>query len=241
MTQALSDHIIVCGFGAVGRVVTRELQHAEAKYVVIGTKTDAELASILGIRIVRGDAASRDSLLEAGVERARALVACTDSDAQNLAATRTARELRADIAIVACLVGESGEQELTRAGADSVVSSAAAGGIELARRALHPAAAVPTDGETDFHVEELTVVADSSGAGHSISVLRGGAFVIGLRRATGAFLPLPPDETVLRPGDTVMALGTPATLARVKQLLVARHRLGPPPAASGLPRTTRRL
>lgn len=241
MTQALSDHIIVCGFGAVGRVVTRELQHAEARYVVIGTKTDAELASILGIHIVRGDPSTRDSLLAAGIEHARGLVACTDSDEQNLATTRTARELRADLAISACLVGESGEQELARAGADTVVSPATAGGVELARRALHPAAGAPPDGGGEFSVAELTVVADSSGAGHSISVLRGGAFVVGLRRATGAFLPLPPGETVLRPGDTVMALGTPATLARIEQLLVTRHQLGPPPAAMGLPRTTRRL
>ena len=239
MPQALCDHIIVCGFGAVGRVVTRELQHAEARYVVIGTKTDAELASILGIHIVRGDPSRRDSLLAAGIERACALVACTESDEQNLATTRTARELRADLAISACLVGESGEQELTRAGADSVVSTATAGGVELARRALHPATGAPPD--AGFRVAQLTVVAGSSGAGHSISALRGGAFVVGLRRATGAFLPLPPGETVLRPGDMVMALGTPATLARIEQLLVTRHQLGPPPAAMGLPRTTRRL
>lgn len=241
MSQALCDHIIVCGFGAVGRVVTRELQHAEARYVVIGTKTDAELASILGIHVVRGDPAARDALLEAGIEHARALVACTGTDAQNLATTRTARELRADLVITACLVGESGEQELTRAGADSVVSPATAGGIELARRALHPATAAPRDGEAEFRVEELTVVADSTGAGHAISALRGGAFVVGLRRAGGTFLPLPPGEAVLRPGDTVMALGTQATLDRIEQLLVTRHLLGPPPAATGLPRTTRRL
>lgn len=241
MSPALRDHIIVCGFGAVGRVVTRELQHAQAAYAVIGTKSDAELASILGIQIVRGDPAARDSLLAAGIEDARALVACTESDARNLATTRTARELREDLPIVACLLGESGEQDLTRAGADSVVSPATAGGTELARRALHPARGMPREGEDDFRVEELTVVADCSGAGHSISVLRGGAFVVGLRRSTGAFLPMPADETVLRPGDTVMALGTPVALARIERLLVTRHQLGPPPAATGLPRITRRL
>ncbi|HEV2787737.1 MAG TPA: NAD(P)-binding protein, partial [Solirubrobacteraceae bacterium] len=115
MTDALSDHIIVCGFGALGRAVARELQDAEARYVAIGGQEGAGAASILGIPFVGGEPSDPASLHAAGIERARALVACSGSDAEDLATTRAARELRADLPIAACHSGEE-SHKLTRAG-----------------------------------------------------------------------------------------------------------------------------
>lgn len=241
MSDAPSDHIIVCDFGATGRAVARELQDAEATYVVIGSQADSEMASILGIRFVCGDPSQPDVLVSAGLERARALVACMPDDAANLATVRAARALREDLVICANFAGDSGEQMLKRAGAETVVSPARAAGAELARRALHPAAGErPADG-AEYRIEELTVAPNASGTGHAIAALRGGAIVVGLRRANGAFLPQPATETALRPGDVVIALGTPQALARLDALIVKPHMLEPPPPATGLPRTSRRL
>ncbi|HEV2785009.1 MAG TPA: TrkA C-terminal domain-containing protein, partial [Solirubrobacteraceae bacterium] len=101
---------------------------------------------------------------------------------------------------------------------------------------LHPVA-----GERqEYRITEIQVVADASGAGHAIAALRGGAFIVALRRGDGAFIPQPPAEAVLRPGDTAIVLGTDATIARVEQLLVIPAAEGVPPP-TGLPRTTRRL
>jgi voltage-gated potassium channel len=50
--------------------------------------------------------------------------------------------------------------------------------------------------------------------------VRGGAFIVGLRRADGSFYPVPAAETKLCPGDVVMALGTPKTLDRLEALFV---------------------
>jgi voltage-gated potassium channel len=236
--QTPTDHVVVCGFGAVGRAVARELQDAEATYVVIGSQAQAERASILGIRFVCGDPASSDALLAAGVARARALVACGETGAENIATTLAAHALRADVPVMAPLAGDDDEQKILRAGARSVVSPATTAAAELARQALY--ASGPATKE-DFRVQELTVAPASSGAGHRISALRGGAFVVGLRRRDGSFLPLPPGETQLRPGDTVLALGTPATLARLEVLLVTATLTASAPASMGLPRTTRRL
>jgi voltage-gated potassium channel len=237
MTESLSEHIIVCGFGAVGRTVARELQDAEAPYVVIGSYAESEPAAILGIPFVCGDAASSKALLAAGVERARGLVACAETDAENIATARAARELRADIDVAAHLAGDEGEQKVRRAGVRSVVSPAAAAGVELARRALYSGGGR----REEFRVEEMTVAAVSSGAGHLISALRGGAFIVGLRRPDGSFVPMPPGDTQLRPGDTVMALGTAETLTRLELLLAAMPLSASSVLSSGLPRTTRRL
>lgn len=234
--DAPSDHIVLCGFGAVGRVAARELQDADAAYVLIASPAEAQAASILGLRFVCGDPADRDALMAAGVDRARALVACTGSHAADLATARAARDLRPDIAIVAFHGADGREHQLTRAGATTVVSADRAAGRELALRALHPVA-----GEREeYCVSEVTVAADASGAGHAIAALRGGAFVIGLRRANGSFVPLPPAETLVRPGDAVMTLGTPHATARLERLL-GTHRPQEEAPATGLPRTTRRM
>ena len=55
----------------------------------------------MGVRFIEGEAADDEVLREAGIERARAVIACVDSDAENIFITLTARELRPDIAIVA--------------------------------------------------------------------------------------------------------------------------------------------
>lgn len=236
MTRDLSDHIIVCGFGALGRAVGRELHGAEAEFVAVGSQSGAGAASILGVPFIAGDPCDPALLLEAGVQRARALVACTGADAKDLETTRAARDLRADLTIVACHSGEDGEHRLARAGADSVVSPTRTGGVELARRALHPLA-----GERrEYRITEVKVNAAASGAGHAISSLRGGAFIVALDRADGTFVPQPPAEAVLRPGDTAIVLGTDATIGRVERLLVVPSPDAVPPPA-GLPRTTRRL
>jgi voltage-gated potassium channel len=238
MTEDLSDHIIVCGFGTLGRAVARELQDADAAYVAIGSLEDSGPASTLGIRFVCGDPSSPRALLAAGLPTARAVVACAGTDAENIATTRAARELRPDIAVAAGLAGDEGEQRVRRAGASHVVAPLAAAGADLARRALY--AGDGGQGE-EYRIEELTVAAVSSGAGHAISALRGGAFVVGVRRTNGSFLPMPPGDTQLRPGDTVLALGTAETLARLERLLAAMPLNASSVLSSGLPRTTRRL
>lgn len=236
MTRDFSGHIIVCGFGALGRSVGRELHAAEATCVAVGSQSGAGAASILAVPFIAGDPCDPSVLLEAGVQRARALVACTGADAKDLETTRIARELRPDLTIVACHSGEDGEHRFARAGADGVISPTRTGGVELARRALHPLA-----GERqEYRITEVKVNAAASGAGHAISALRGGAFIVALDRADGTFVPQPPAEAVLRPGDTAVVLGTDATIARVEQLLVVPAPDAVPPPA-GLPRTTRRL
>ena len=75
-------------------------------------------------------------LCEAGIDRARAVVACVDSDAENIFVTISARALRPDIEIVARAAEESTEKKLIRAGADDVISPYKASGDAMALLAL---------------------------------------------------------------------------------------------------------
>src|SRR5436190_7721875 len=95
MTERLRDHYIVCGFGRVGRQVARDLRAAGALYVVVDDDpANREAAYAPGVRFILARPSDDDALRDAGIARARAIVACVDSDAENIFIALTARELR---------------------------------------------------------------------------------------------------------------------------------------------------
>src|SRR4051794_38432745 len=219
MTERLRDHYIVCGFGRVGRQVARDLRAAGALYVVIDDDpANRDAAYAPGVRFINVRPSDDDALREAGIARARAVIACVDSDAENIFIALTARELRPDIAIVARASQEEAESKLRRAGADRVISPYKASGTEMARLALHPNVSGSMDVAAEYRLEEITVQRGSSGAERTIGDVRGGAFIVGLRHADGSFRPQPAADTVLAEGDVVMAIGTPRTLERLEEL-----------------------
>ena len=95
-----------------------------------------EYAEEEDVLLVEGRGSDDHTMLEAGIERACAVVACVDSDAENIFVTLTARELRPDIPIVARAAVESSERKLIRAGANEVVSPYKASGRTMASLAL---------------------------------------------------------------------------------------------------------
>jgi voltage-gated potassium channel len=97
--------------------------------------------------------------------RARAVVACVDSDAENIFIALTARELRPDIAIVARASLEESESKLRRAGADRVVSPYKSSGTEMARLALHPNVTGALDVAAAYRLEEIGVTPGCADAG----------------------------------------------------------------------------
>ena len=218
MIDALSEHHIVCGFGRVGRQVAHDLLDAGVDVVVVDADPQArDPATGAGLRFVLGDASSAGVLLAAGIERARSIIACADSDAVNVFITLTARELRPDIAIVARAAVEDSEKKLKRAGADRVISPYKASGTEMARLALHRQLSGVIDVDADYRIEEIVVGEGCAGANQTIGNLNGGAMIVGLRRRS-EFQPQPPADSVLLPGDVVMALGNSAALERLETL-----------------------
>lgn len=101
------------------------------------------------------DPSADEPLLEAGIERARAVITATEHDADDAFAILTARELNPDVRIVAAATAQDNIQKLARAGADDVISPAVIGGQMLARSALdggdiEPVGeAFPGDGDGD--------------------------------------------------------------------------------------------
>ncbi|HWE33858.1 MAG TPA: potassium channel protein [Solirubrobacteraceae bacterium] len=216
MIDAYKDHYIVCGYGRVGRQVVRDLRAAGVDFVVVDPNpARRDPAAEDGVTLIEHSAAEDDVLLSAGVERAAGVIACVDSDAENIFIALSARGLRADVLIVARASREDAEQKLLRAGADRVISPYKTSGTEMARIALHPQVGGVVD-VADFRIEEIEVPADCRGAGRTINEVRGQSVIVALRRVDGGLEPQPSPQAVINAGDKVIAIGAPAAIEQLE-------------------------
>jgi voltage-gated potassium channel len=139
MIEELSNHHLICGYGRVGRQVARDLRDAGDPLVVVdSTPANREICSRQGVPFVEGSPSDDEVLQRAGIARARSVIACMDSDAENIFVTLTARGLRDDVTIVARAAADDSEKKLRRAGANRVISPYKASGAVMARLALNP-------------------------------------------------------------------------------------------------------
>ena len=137
--KGLKDHYIICGFGRIGETIVQQLKGRGTPLVVVENNPDnLPRLEAAGINFVVGDATREEALLEAGIERAKGLVAVVHSDASNVYIVLTARSLNSNLFIVARAEDPGAEQKLLRAGADRVESPYFMGGQKMAHAILHP-------------------------------------------------------------------------------------------------------
>jgi voltage-gated potassium channel len=217
----MAGHVIVCGFGRVGRNLAHFVAGAGEDVIVIERDPERAAHARDAVHVVVGDATHDEVLKEAGIERARVLVTALNTDADNLFVTLTARGLRSDLFIVARARVESSEPKLAQAGADRIVNPQGIGGARMAAFVLQPHVAefldvVMHDGSLEFRLEEVPVPDGSPLAGRSLrdAHIRDstGALILALRDGGGEFTTNPPPETVLEAGQILIAIGTEAQL-----------------------------
>jgi voltage-gated potassium channel len=218
MIDSFSDHYIVCGFGRVGRQVSRDLRAAGAQHVVIDPNpSNREAARAAGVPLIESEASDDEILKQAGIERAQAVIACVDSDAENIFIALTARELRSDILIIARASAEDSEKKLLRAGADRVISPYKTSGSAMARLALRPQVGGALD-VADYRMEEIEVSPECEAVGRQIGEVSTGAVIVAIRHAGGQLETQPPAQTVLEVGDMIIAMGPPAAVERLDRM-----------------------
>jgi voltage-gated potassium channel len=217
----LSGHHLICGFGRVGRQVARDLQTGDVDFVVIdGLQENKELADQMGAPFLLGRPSEDELMKAAGIETAVSVLACVDSDAENIFICLTARELRSDITIVARASVEDSEKKLLRAGADRVISPYKSSGAEMARLALQPQVTGVVDVAPEYRMEEIDVTQGCEAAGKTIGEVRGDTTIAAVRSAEGKVHPQPSQDTVLNAGDVVVAMGTVDALRELEPLFV---------------------
>jgi len=213
----LADHMILCGYGEVGREVARVFEAEGVKCVVIEMDPEAAgRAAADGYLYVSGNATTDDVLNEAGIMKARGLVAAVGSDADNLYITLSVKGIRPDLLVVARARNEESESKLKRAGADRVILPLRLGGQRMAMLALHPL--VVDFIETTMHrrggdlfLEDIRVSPGSPVAGMTIREGQqccGGGAILAVKKRDGALVTSPSQEATIEPGDELVILGT---------------------------------
>jgi len=233
--NALKDHYIVCGYGRIGQQIAQGYRQNKVPYVIIEQEPSRlEMMRETDTPHVEGDAADDEVLKSAGIDRAAALIAVTPTDAINTFIVLSARGLRRDLYIVARADTLQNEAKLLRAGASKVVSPHILGGRWMAITAINPAVtdfitAMTDADQTEFLLSEFTVTDDSACAGMTFADARlkekTGALVVALRSGgtVRVFVPNPPDDRRLSPGDTLIAIGSPNQLTQLARLLNPSH------------------
>jgi len=178
----LSGHYVLCGYGRVGRQVAAEFDLEDERFVVVEQNLQVVEACLDEGRLALYGTASDDALLEeAGISRAKGLVAAVDSDADNVFVVLSARKLNPNLHIVARASSDESAAKLEMAGADRTLSPYAVGGRRLAALATQPLVVdfldVVTRGEKgiEFRLEEFVVPEDSDIADHTIGDLTASA------------------------------------------------------------------
>jgi voltage-gated potassium channel len=226
--ERLDNHFIICGYGRVGRRVADEFRAAGVPFVVVDFNAEAvEAATEQGVVVVDGNATEDADLDEAGIERAKGLVAASDSDADNLYIVLSARSRRPELQIVARGSDEAAAKKLKLAGADRVVLPYATAGRTMANLVLKPQVtefldAVTTATGPDLHMAEIEVHRTCLQAGKTIRDIRvrheTGAIIVALRKRDGTFDTTPEPDVAIEPGDVIVGVGTTDELQRLEDL-----------------------
>lgn len=230
----LRDHYLVCGHGRMGDILCEELRREGAAFVVIEADPDkAEMLMERGYRVVLGDATEDAVLKQAGVTRAKGLVAVVSNNVNNLYITLSAREMcreaNPDLYILARATDPSASEKITRAGADRVISPYAIGGMRIVQALLRPTVYDFVDVATqrsglDLMFEQLMVSGKSGLDGTALkdSGIRSGydVIVIAIKKPSGRMVFNPGPEVILQKGDELIVLGDRDQLKRLDEGLL---------------------
>ncbi len=217
--ERLADHVIVCGYGRFGQVVVAELSRSGVGIAIVEADPARESDLVrAGLPHVIGDATSDDVLARVGIERARAIVAGTSSDADNVFIALAARERNARIRIHARGESASAGRRLLQAGAHQVVSAYQMGGMRMAASILRPAVVdfleLSTPGQKPVDVEEIALAAGSVLVGLSVADVEARVprvRIVAQRRADSTQI-VPDRDAQVVAGDLLIAIGDRAAL-----------------------------
>jgi CPA2 family monovalent cation:H+ antiporter-2 len=135
--ENLKDHVVIIGFGRVGKHLVNVLESLHIPLLVI--ETDAERCEALNMRKIPtlyGDASNSEVITHAHLDQARALVTTVPDETTSLMIVTSARDLNPGMPIIARVMTEQGVRTLEKSGANHVVHPELEGGLEVVNHTL---------------------------------------------------------------------------------------------------------
>lgn len=228
VASTFSNHIVLIGLGHLGFRVTNQLHEMGQDVVVIELDPKATLVTCvrdLGIPVLADDGTSEAALKAAGVQKAKAIMLCTQKDSLNLQMALKARGLNRNIHVVVRIFDDDfahnleeqfGFRALSATGAASPVFAAAAAGVDMTRP-------ITVEGQA-LSLASLQVAQHSHIAGYTVGQVeeKFDVSVVLLRRESEAPDFHPGSERGITANDTLAVLGGASEINLLAQNITIR-------------------
>lgn len=229
LLRKMKDHVIICGYGRIGKEIAAQLRCEKIPIVVVEidpSRKDAAEAN--GLDVLLADATLDETLILAGIKTCRSLVVTLPTDAANLYVVLSAKGIRAKCRLIARAESEEAANKLKLAGATIVVSPYVAAGRTMAATALRPIAVDFMDllAGSQCEIEEFLLTKDENKFKslnfRSLSKLqlgkRSGSMVLAIRQGD-KLTTNPGGEMEIAPGQVLIALGSKKELSLLREIL----------------------
>ena len=221
--QQLRDHVIVCGFGRNGTQCGQVLHQNNIPFVVLEQKSELPQGLPFAVKyFIKGDATKDDVLINAGIQRARAIICTMPVDADNLFAVITARQLNPDITIISRASQDSSVSKLKVGGAKNVIMPDKIGGAHMATLVMIPdvvemLSLMTTRNTDEFRVAEI--VATKSAPLAELEIWKNcGCTLLGIKNHSNYSLNPPPDYCI-NPDERLIVMGSAKQIGEAKKIV----------------------
>ncbi len=227
----MENHVIICGFGRVGKQVAEEMKLYNKPFVIIEKDANiiSESESQSALTFIKGDPTKDGVLEEIKTEKASALISCLPLDTDNLYVILAARELNKNLKIICRASTNAAVSKLKLAGADHVIMPDAIGGMHMASIVNNPDViefmdAIRIQGNTGVNLEAITYEEIlNNGSDNTIQELQtrfsNGAKIIGYKKPSGEYEINPDGKLAIQPGSKLFLLGTTKQLDEINQYI----------------------
>ncbi len=224
--DAMSNHIIICGFGRNGKQAARKLFAYKKPFVIIEKNKEViEKYQEDDIPFIYGNANEDETLYEAGIEKASTLISALPNDADNLFVVLSARQINKKMHIISRASQETSYEKLKLAGANNVILPDRIGGDHMASLVVIPDLVEFIDnlgivGERNINVEEVKVEqlynAKETKTIRDLDLRKKtGCTVIGFKDDKGEYIVNPEADTRLVLGSKIIVLGRPEQIQKL--------------------------
>jgi voltage-gated potassium channel len=228
----INDHVIICGFGRNGQQAAQIFMQNHTDFVAIDNDENhfkEWLEDHSSLIYIQGDAMDDDTLIKAGIRKAKALLLTLPADSDNVFIVLSARYLNPHLQIISRAGLKSSIKKLKTAGADHVILPDKIGGAHMATLLSKPDViefinslwgedAVAINIES-IDYDMLPASLKDKSIYEIINAHQTGVNCIGIKDKEGKYIINPSPDTHVHPQMKMMLLGTIHQIAHMKEYL----------------------
>jgi voltage-gated potassium channel len=229
----LKNHVIIVGYGRNGEQAAMELEENGVPFVILDKRENviSRIRDNEKLLYIRGDATHEETLEQARIHEARALIATTPNDADNVFVVLTARSMNPGLTVISRASELESQMKLKRAGATNVIMPERIGGQRMAKLVHQPDVVefieyIILQKTQDVSLEEVSCKNLAQRfVGKSISDLKvreyTGANIIGIKISGARYVFNPDPQMILSRNDQLFVLGNPQQIKKLHEIMQA--------------------